>query len=62
MRRAYREQLDLIENAIQTERIALRETQAKEWDSLYKERNKDELNCLDEKFDQVIRFILFCMC
>ncbi|XP_054269675.1 dynein regulatory complex protein 1 isoform X2 [Macrosteles quadrilineatus] len=50
MRRAYRRELILIEQAIDIERKETMELNNKRWESLYKQREEDEINNLEQRF------------
>ncbi|XP_012279027.1 dynein regulatory complex protein 1 [Orussus abietinus] len=49
MAKAYRRELALIENALESERTILLETVAKKWEVLYKQRNEEELSGIEER-------------
>ncbi|XP_049949190.1 dynein regulatory complex protein 1 [Schistocerca serialis cubense] len=56
MRRAYRQELRLIEQAIEIERKQLLDTNKKRWDPLYSERETEEIENMEKKFQQVAEF------
>ncbi|XP_049772051.1 dynein regulatory complex protein 1 [Schistocerca cancellata] len=56
MRRAYRQELRLIEQAIEIERKQLLDTNKKRWDPLYSERETEEVENMEKKFQQVAEF------
>ncbi|KAB0793354.1 hypothetical protein PPYR_12974 [Photinus pyralis] len=60
MRRAYRRELELIEDVIQVERKILIDTNDKRWEELHKKRDLEEnLNC-ERKFEQLEEFEEIC--
>lgn len=56
MRRAFRQEFRLIEEAIMTERRALIEMHNKKWEELYKKRAVEEESNSDKKFQQQDEF------
>ncbi|XP_066991987.2 dynein regulatory complex protein 1 [Anabrus simplex] len=56
MQNAYRQELVLIEEAINIEHQQLLEVNEKHWENLYKEREKEEVNNMNKKFDRVAQF------
>ncbi|KAL3272766.1 hypothetical protein HHI36_014227 [Cryptolaemus montrouzieri] len=55
-RKAYREQLKLIEESMQTERKIMMEVNAKKWEELYKKRDQEEQANSDKKYEQMELF------
>lgn len=56
MRRAYREELNILENVIQQEREVLKEITDKKWDELFRKRENQEVSNMNKKFEQVEEF------
>ncbi|KAH1016648.1 hypothetical protein HUJ04_007832 [Dendroctonus ponderosae] len=56
MRRAYREELNILENVIQHEREALIEVTDKKWEELFRKRENQEISNSKAKFEQVEEF------
>lgn len=53
MQRAYENQLTLVESAISIERDTTIDHNNKRWEALYKQRDKEELQHMDYKMEQV---------
>lgn len=56
MRRAYREELNILENVIQHEREVLIELRDKKWEELFRKRENQEVSNMNKKFEQVEEF------
>ncbi|KAK9885399.1 hypothetical protein WA026_010894 [Henosepilachna vigintioctopunctata] len=56
-RRAYREQLKLIEESMQAERKIIMEANSKKWEELYKKRDQEEQINADKKAEQMEQFV-----
>lgn len=56
MRRAYREELNILENVIQHEREVLIELRDKKWEELFRKRENQEVSNTNKKFEQVEEF------
>lgn len=56
MRRAYREELQLLESVILQDRKVHIEVTDKKWDELFWERENQEISNSDKKFEQVKEF------
>lgn len=56
MRRAYREELSILENVIEREREALVEVTDKKWEELFRKRENQEISNSKAKFEQVEEF------
>lgn len=56
MRRAYRKELNILENVIQQEREVLIEVSDKKWEELFRKRENQEVSNMNKKFEQVEEF------
>ncbi|KAL1494521.1 hypothetical protein ABEB36_010106 [Hypothenemus hampei] len=56
MRRAYREELEILENVIQIERDTFIENNNKIWEDLFKKQQNQEISNMNTKFEQVEEF------
>lgn len=56
MRRAYRQELQLIEDAVLMERKILVDMNDKKWEELYKKREAEEVSNSEKKFEQLEEF------
>lgn len=56
MRRAYREELQVLESVILQQRRVHIEVTDKKWDELFRKRENQEISNSDKKFEQVEEF------